>query len=125
MPVETQPRVELTEKAARVIREAFSAEKVDPSDAFVRVGAKPGGCSGFKYDMSFAERGQVTEQDQIFASHGINVVVDRACLTDVLGSVEIDYQDQTMVGQGFKFRPLTATDQCGCGESFTAVKSRA
>ncbi|MFI5400379.1 MAG: HesB/IscA family protein [SAR324 cluster bacterium] len=127
MPVEpSQYRLELTEKAARVIREAFSAEKVSPSDAFVRVGAKPGGCSGFKYDMSFAERGAVTDKDQVFSSHGINLVVDRVCLTDVLGSVEIDFQDKNLVEQGFKFRPLNAaTDQCGCGESFTAVKSRA
>ena len=44
----------------------------------------------------------------------------------VLGSVEIDFQDKNLVEQGFKFRPLNAaTDQCGCGESFTAVKSRA
>jgi iron-sulfur cluster assembly protein len=127
MPVESsQHRLELTEKAAQVIREALSAEKVDADAAFVRVGAKPGGCSGFKYDMSIAGRAQVTEQDQVFASRGINLVVDRTCLADVLGSVEIDYKDQDLVGQGFKFRPLAAvTDQCGCGESFTAVKSRA
>lgn len=127
MPAEqSQYRLELTEKAARVIREAFSAEKVDASDSFVRIGAKPGGCSGFKYDMSFADRGQVTDQDRIFSSHGINLVVDRLCLADVLGSVEIDFQDKNLVEQGFKFRPLNAaTDQCGCGESFTAVKSRA
>ena len=127
MPGEpSEYRLELTEKAARVIRDAFSAEKVDANEAFVRIGAKPGGCSGFKYDMSFADRGQVTAQDRIFPSRGINLVVDRVCLTDVLGSVEIDFQDKNLVEQGFKFRPLNAaTDQCGCGESFTAVKSRA
>jgi iron-sulfur cluster assembly protein len=119
-------RVQLTEKAAQVIRDAFTAEKVDPGNAFVRVGAKPGGCSGFKYDMGFAERSQVGGSDEVFTSQGINLVVDRACLTDVLGSVEIDYQDKSIVEQGFKFRPLDpATGQCGCGESFQAVKGRA
>jgi iron-sulfur cluster assembly protein len=122
----SQHRVELTEKAAQVIREAFTAEKVDPANAYVRVGAKPGGCSGFKYDMSFADGGQVTPADQVFASRGINVVVDRTCLTDVLGSVEIDYQDKNLVEQGFKFKPLTPeTGVCGCGESFAPVKSQA
>jgi iron-sulfur cluster assembly protein len=116
-------RVQLTEKAAQVIRQAFDAEKVDPGNAFVRVGAKPGGCSGFKYDMSFAERAQLGDADAVFASHGINLVVDRSCLTDVLGSVEIDYQDKNIVEQGFKFRPLNPdTGVCGCGESFQAVK---
>ena len=119
-------RVQLTEKAAAVIRQAFTAEKVDPGAGFVRVGAKPGGCSGFKYDMSFAERGQVTDADQVFASHGIQLVVERSCLADVLGSVEIDYQDKNIVEQGFKFRPLNPeTGLCGCGESFQAVKSHA
>jgi len=119
-------RVQLTDKAAQVIREAFSAEKVDAADAFVRIGAKPGGCSGFKYDMSFAERSQVGGSDEVFASQGINLVVDRTCLTDILGSVEIDYQDKSIVEQGFKFRPLDpATGQCGCGESFQAVKTSA
>jgi len=127
MPAElTEYRVQLTEKAAQVIRDAFSAEKVDLSNAFVRVGARPGGCSGFKYDMSFAEKSQVSDADQVFASQGINIVVERKCLNDVLGSVEIDYQDKNMVEQGFKFRPLNpGTDQCGCGESFSAVKSHA
>jgi iron-sulfur cluster assembly protein len=116
-------RVQLTEKAAQVIRQAFDAEKVDPGNAFVRVGAKPGGCSGFKYDMSFAERAQVSDADEVFASHGINLVVDRSCLTDVLGSVEIDFHDKNIVEQGFKFRPLNPeTGTCGCGESFQAAK---
>jgi iron-sulfur cluster assembly protein len=122
----SQTRIQLTEKAAQVIREAFSAEKVDPNNAFVRVGAKPGGCSGYKYDMSFADRTQLSDADEVFASQGINIVVERKCLTEVLGSVEIDYQDKNMVEQGFKFRPLTqGTDQCGCGESFSAVKAHA
>jgi iron-sulfur cluster assembly protein len=118
-------RVELTEKAANVIRDAFAAEKVDAANAYVRVGAKPGGCSGYKYDLTFAESGAVTPADQVFASHGINLVVERACLTEVLGSVEIDFQDKNMVEQGFKFRPLTGADQCGCGESFRPVKASA
>jgi iron-sulfur cluster assembly protein len=120
-----QYRVQLTERAAQVIREAFTAEKVETKDGFVRIGAKPGGCSGFKYDMSFEDRSEVSGADKVFASHGINLVVDRACLTDVLGSVEIDYQDKNMVEQGFKFRALDpATGQCGCGESFQAVKAK-
>jgi iron-sulfur cluster assembly protein len=127
MPTEVAGyRVELTEKAANVIRQAFEAEKVDLANGFVRVGAKPGGCSGFKYDMGFAERAQVTEGDAVFTSQGINVVVDKACLTDVLGSVQIDYQDTNLIEQGFKFKPLDAQGGvCGCGESFQAVKARA
>jgi iron-sulfur cluster assembly protein len=117
--------VQLTEKAARVVREAFAAEKVDPATAYVRVGAKPGGCSGYKYTLDFAEGSAVSPNDQVFESQGVKLVVEKACLSEVLGSVEIDYQDKNIVEQGFKFRPLTDSATCGCGESFQPVKSKA
>ena len=115
-------QIVLTEKAARVIHEAFDAEKVDKERAFVRVGAHSGGCSGYKYDMDFAEDGQRESTDRIFESHGIRILVDGTCLTDILGSLEIDYKDGDMITQGFAFRQLSSGAQCGCGESFTPVK---
>ena len=115
-------QIVLTEKAARVIHEAFDAEQVDKEQAFVRVGAHPGGCSGYKYDMDFAEDAQRQTTDQVFQSRGIRILVDRSCLTDILGSLEIDYKDGNMIEQGFAFRQLASGAQCGCGESFTPVK---
>jgi iron-sulfur cluster assembly protein len=124
--VETDLRIEhqvvLTEKAAQVVREAFEAEKVAPASAFLRVGARAGGCSGYKFEMDYADADQVSEQDLVFNTRGINVVVDRTCLTDILGSVEIDYQTGSMVERGFKFRRLSEGAACGCGESFAPVK---
>lgn len=117
--------VQLTEKAAQIVREAFAAEKVEMSNAYVRVGAKPGGCSGYKYTLDFADGSAVMPGDVVFESQGVKLVVEKACLTDVLGSVEIDYQDKNMVEQGFKFRPLTDSATCGCGESFQPVKTKA
>lgn len=114
--------VVLTEKAARVIREAFEAESVDPQSAYVRIGALPGGCSGYKFSMDFAEPAEVGDADAFFESRGIQLVVDRGCLTDVLGSVEVDFRDGNMVEQGFAFTPLRDSAQCGCGQSFKAVK---
>ncbi len=64
-------QIVLTDKAAKVIHEAFDAEKVDKADSYVRVGARPGGCSGYKFDMDFADGGQVLENDRVFESHGI------------------------------------------------------
>jgi len=115
----------LTDKAAQIVREAFEAEKVDPSNGYVRVGAAPGGCSGYKYVLDFATPETVKGDDVVFDSRGVKLVVDRGCLTDILGSVEIDYQDKNMVEQGFKFRPLNDTATCGCGESFQPVKKGA
>ncbi len=114
--------IAMTEKAAQIIREAFTAEGVDTQDGLIRVGAHPGGCSGFKYDMDFTERSQVQPTDRVFESQGIRIVVDATCLSDVLGSVEIDYQRGNMIESGFTFRQLSSGAQCGCGESFTPLK---
>lgn len=114
--------IRLTEKAARVVREAFEAEQVDAAQAFLRVGAHPGGCSGFKFDMDYADASQVSESDEVFESNGVKVVVDRTTLNDVLGSLEIDFQTGNLVEQGFKFRQVVETGVCGCGESFAPIK---
>ncbi|MCH8883774.1 MAG: iron-sulfur cluster assembly accessory protein [SAR324 cluster bacterium] len=111
----------LTEKAANVIRDAYSAESVDPETAFIRIGALPGGCSGYKFTMDFAEHSQLAADDAVFHSQGINLVVDRTCLSDILGSVEVDFQDDNFVEQGFAFRALRDSAQCGCGQSFKPV----
>ena len=121
-PAREDYMIELTPKAARVIHEAFDAEQVDKGDSFVRVGAHPGGCSGYMFDMDFAEAGDKKESDRVFESKGIRILVDGVCLTDVLGSLEIDYQDGNFVQQGFSFRRLSSGAQCGCGESFTPIK---
>jgi iron-sulfur cluster assembly protein len=116
--------IRLTEKAAQVVREAFQAEQVDAAQAYLRVGAKPGGCSGYKYDMDYADSSQVREGDQVFESNGVKVVVNREMLNDVLGSVEIDFQTGNMMERGFKFHPIVDGAVCGCGESFAPVKSQ-
>lgn len=116
--------VRLTEQAAKVVREAFEAEKVEQKDAYLRVGAKPGGCSGYKFDMDYADASQVTGQDRVFTSNGIQIVVDSECLTEILGPIEIDYQGGAMMEQGFKFRQLFDGALCGCGESFSPLKER-
>ena len=114
--------IRLTDKAAQVVREAFRAEQVDPAAAYLRVGARPGGCSGFRFDMDYADASQVTDGDQVFESNGVKVVVDRETLNDVLGSLEIDFQSGNLMERGFKFRQLTESGMCGCGESFAPVK---
>lgn len=116
--------IRLTDKAAQVVREAFEAEQVDPANAFLRVGAHPGGCSGYKFDMDYADASQVTERDQVFESNGVKLVVDQEMLNDVLGSLEIDYQTGSMVERGFKFHQVNEGGLCGCGESFVPIKEQ-
>ncbi|MCH7862053.1 MAG: iron-sulfur cluster assembly accessory protein [Proteobacteria bacterium] len=119
---EGEPKVLLTENAAKVVLEAFTDEKVDPSKAYLRIGAHPGGCSGYMFDMDYGEAEQVTGEDTVFVRHGVNIVVNSQCLNDILGSVEIDYQTGSMMERGFKFRRLINGALCGCGESFAPIK---
>ena len=116
--------IRLTEKAAQVVREAFESEQVDAAQAYLRVGAHPGGCSGYKFDMDYADASQLSADDEVFESNGVKVAVDRTMLNDVLGSLEIDFQTGSMLERGFKFHQIVEGAVCGCGESFAPVKAQ-
>ncbi len=118
----SQAKVLLTEKAAEIFKQSCLEEGKGLEDSFLRIDANPGGCSGYRYDLDFNTPDDIKAEDVRFVSHGVNIVVDKTCLTEILGSVEIDYADANMVEQGFVFKQLINGHQCGCGESFTAVK---
>ena len=44
-----QHHIQVTDKAISVFKDSFTAENIDPSETYVRVGAKPGGCSGWTF----------------------------------------------------------------------------
>ena len=51
--------------------------------------------------MDVANDTQLGENDQMFKSHSIRIVVDRACLNDILGSLEINYTSGDMGAKAF------------------------
>ena len=116
------PEVILTERAAQVFKEACEAEGTSLEDTFMRIGARPGGCSGWKYELESSKPQDVGPNDVQILSKKVSVVVDREALTDILGPLKIDFSDKNLVEQGFVFEQLTNGHQCGCGESFTPVK---
>lgn len=115
----------LTDSAAEVVRGAFESEQVNPETSYLRIGAKPGGCSGYRFEMDYSDKNQLSGKDVVYQSQGVNLVVEKTCLTDILGSLEIDYQTGSMMERGFKFRRLSTGAMCGCGESFTPIKQEA
>ena len=116
------PSVVLTERAAQVFKESCEAEGLTLQDTFLRIGARPGGCSGWKYDLESNSPEDVGPNDIQILSQDVSVIVDREALTDILGPIRIDYSDKNMVEQGFVFEQLITGHQCGCGESFTPVR---
>ena len=108
-----QPMVGLTEKAAEKVREIKTAEGIE--DGFgLRMRVVGGGCSGFSYDLYFD---QITEVDQSFTVHGVQVIVDAMSLQYLAGT-EVDYVEG-LQGAGFKFGNPNVKSTCGCGSSFS------
>ena len=116
------PSVVLTERAAQVFKDSCEAEGLTLQDTFLRIGARPGGCSGWKYELESNSPEDVGPNDIQILSQDVSVIVDREALTDILGPIRIDYSDKNLVEQGFVYEQLITGHQCGCGESFTPVR---
>ena len=116
------PSVVLTERAAQVFKESCQDEGLTLQDTLLRIGARPGGCSGWKYELESNSPEDVEPNDVQILSQEVSVIVDREALTDILGPIRIDYSDKNLVEQGFVFEQLITGHQCGCGESFTPVR---
>jgi iron-sulfur cluster assembly protein len=85
-----------------------------PTNAFIRVGVKGGGCSGLSYELTFDS--DLKEEDKVFENNGIRVVVDKKSFLYLIGT-ELDYSGG-LNGKGFVFINPNASRTCGCGESF-------
>jgi iron-sulfur cluster assembly protein len=105
--------VTITDKGAEKVREFLTAQEADASLAGLRVGVRGGGCSGFQYQLAFDEQ---REDDSVFETHGLKLLVDRESLPFVRGSI-IDYQEN-LQGAGFKVDNPNVVAACGCGSSF-------
>ncbi len=82
--------------------------------AGLRLGVKTSGCSGMAYVLEFVD--QVEEEDQVFESDGVKVVVDPKSMV-YLDGTELDYGKEGL-NEGFKFNNPNVKNSCGCGESF-------
>ena len=82
----------------------------------LRMAVKGGGCSGFQYDLEFADRSD--ELDHVFETKGVKIFIDMKSSL-YLNGVTLDYQDGLM-GSGFKIENPNARTTCGCGESYSA-----
>ena len=80
----------------------------------LRLGVRTSGCSGMAYKLEFVD--EVAEEDEIFESHGVKVVVDPKSLP-YLDGTELDFVREGL-NEGFKFNNPNTKGECGCGESF-------
>lgn len=105
--------VTLTDTAVAKLRELVAAEG-EPGLA-LRMAVRPGGCSGFSYEMYFDA--EIESDDIVEAFDDVKVVVDPQSVERLRGST-LDYKDGLM-GAGFAINNPNVTRSCGCGSSFS------
>ncbi|MBW4626139.1 MAG: iron-sulfur cluster assembly accessory protein [Brasilonema octagenarum HA4186-MV1] len=127
--------IQLSPSAANEIRRLKS--KQQPNVLF-RLAVKPGGCSGWYYDMSFDEALKVGDKpessassgdaalvfpqkdESIFECYDIAIVIDAKSLKHV-NQLTIDYSEDLM-GGGFRFYNSRSHATCECGNSFSTTQ---
>lgn len=105
----------VTPPASAKIAELLSQE-VDADRLALRVAVRPGGCSGFSYDMFF-DSDIATDDSVDVVAEAVRVVVD-ATSAQMLAGATLDYSDG-LQGAGFNIINPNASKSCGCGKSFS------
>ncbi len=103
----------LTDSASLKVKELIQAE--GDAALALRVAVRPGGCSGYSYEMYFDK--DFTPDDTLADEGGVRVVVDAAS-APLLKGASLDYKDG-LQGAGFAINNPNATRSCGCGQSFS------
>src|SRR3954467_2071415 len=106
--------ITLTETAASKVKELLAAEGAD--DLALRVAVRPGGCSGYSYEMFF-DGDVAADDEQATFGEGVRVLVDQASAQLLVGA-SLDYKDG-LNQAGFNIVNPNATRSCGCGQSFS------
>lgn len=107
--------ITLTESAATKVG-ALMAKEPEEEGLALRVAVRPGGCSGFSYEMYFDPD---RYDDDTTATFGeVEVVVD-ASSAMLLDGATLDYKDTIDADAGFKIDNPNAQRTCGCGQSFS------
>ena len=106
--------VTMTDTAASKVAELLVGEESAESLA-LRGAVRPGGCSGYSYDMFFDS--EIADDDIVRSFGDVRLVVDPESADLIKGST-LDYRDG-LQGAGFHITNPNATRTCGCGSSFS------
>jgi len=105
--------ITLTDSAADKVGELLKQEGED--NLALRVAVRPGGCSGFSYEMYFDT--DILPDDTTATFGDVSVVVDQQSAR-LLDGAKMDYQDG-LTAAGFSISNPNAERTCGCGQSFS------
>tara|TARA_B100000700_G_scaffold315602_1_gene403938 strand:- start:2460 stop:2780 length:321 start_codon:yes stop_codon:yes gene_type:complete len=105
--------ITLTDAATTKVDELIKEEA--EVDLALRVAVRPGGCSGFSYEMFFDT--DIADDDQTVTYGDVRVVVDPSS-SMLLEGATLDYKDG-LDQSGFSIDNPNAQKTCGCGQSFS------
>ena len=105
--------ITVTDSAAAKVKELLDQE--DEAGLALRVAVRPGGCSGFSYEMFFDN--EIGADDNKARFGEVDVIVD-ASSAMLLEGATLDYKDG-LNQAGFAIDNPNAQRTCGCGQSFS------
>jgi len=103
----------LTDTATTKVKQLLEQEGDDA--LALRVAVRPGGCSGFSYEMFFDS--EVAGDDLTVDYSGVRVIVDPSS-AQLLTGATLDFKDG-LQGAGFAIDSPNVQRSCGCGQSFS------
>ncbi len=107
--------IKVSETAKKKVIELMTDDGFNPTNDYVRVGVKSGGCSGLSYDLKFDKENQ--DGDKVFVDNDVKIIVDKKSFLYLIGTT-LEYSGG-LNGTGFVFNNPNANRTCGCGESFS------
>ena len=105
--------ITLTDAATTKVDELIKDEA--EGNLALRVAVRPGGCSGFSYEMFFDT--DIADDDQTLTYGDVRVVVDPSS-SMLLEGATLDYKDG-LDQSGLSIDNPNAQKTCGCGQSFS------
>ncbi len=105
--------IALTDTATVKVAELIDAEGEE--GLALRVAVRPGGCSGFSYEMFFDSE---LASDDLQQDYGDVKLVCDPSSAQMLEGATLDYTD-SIQETGFKINNPNAERTCGCGSSFS------
>ena len=105
--------VTLTDAAVAKVADLLAQEGDD--SLALRMAVRPGGCSGYSYEMFFDS--EIADDDIVRSFGTVRVVVDPESAELIKGAT-LDYRDG-LQGAGFHITNPNASRTCGCGSSFS------
>ena len=113
---ESTDTITLSDAAIAKVADLIAQEGQD--DLALRVAVRPGGCSGFSYEMFFDSE---VASDDVQLTFGeatpVKVLVDPAS-SKLLSGATLVFKDG-LQGAGFAINNPNAQRTCGCGQSFS------